>query len=95
MGTLLQSEDALSVLAADWRPWMKVKEGTEESQSFYKVHDRNKEVHTFPPSLALTCNRNPFATLTISLTLCYRNRLIFKRCALTKQDRTWRSTQKC
>ena len=47
MGTLLQSEDALSVLAADWRPWMKVKEGTEESQSFYKGHDRNKEVHTF------------------------------------------------
>ncbi len=72
MGSLLQSEDALSVLAADWRPWRKVKEGTEESQSFYKVHDRHKEVHTFTQSLSLMRNLNPVLTLTIILTLSYQ-----------------------
>ena len=89
MGTLLQSEDALSVLAADWRPWQKVKEGTAESESFYKVHDRNKEVHTFTLTLTLTRNLKPVLTLTI------HDRLIFKGYALTKHDRTWRLTQKC
>ncbi len=62
MGSLLQSEDALSVLAADWRPWSKVKEGTKESQSFYKVHDRHKEVHTSTHSLSLTRILNPVLT---------------------------------
>jgi hypothetical protein len=72
VGTLLQSEDALSVLAADWRPWPKIKEGTEESQSFYTVHDRNKEVHTFTQSLTLTLYLNPVLTLTKVLSLSYQ-----------------------
>ncbi len=72
MGTLLQSEDALSVLAPDWRPWSRVKEGTEESQSFYQVHDRHKEVHTYTHSLSLTRILNPVLTLTIILTLSYQ-----------------------
>jgi hypothetical protein len=48
VGSLLQSEDALSVLDEDWRPWTKVKEDTPESQEFYKVHDRHKQVPNIP-----------------------------------------------
>jgi hypothetical protein len=44
VGSLLQSEEALSVLDDEWRPWPKVKEDTAESQKFYEVHDRNKKV---------------------------------------------------
>jgi hypothetical protein len=44
VGVLLQSEEALTILELDFRPWPKIKEGTEESLEFYKVHDRNKQV---------------------------------------------------
>ena len=44
VGVLLRSEEALSILDLDYRPWPKIKEGTEESINFYKVHDRNKQV---------------------------------------------------
>ncbi len=42
----LQSDEALSILDLDYRPWPKVKEGTEASIDFYRVHDRNKQVQT-------------------------------------------------
>ena len=48
VGSLIMSEDALSILAADYRPWPKVKDGTEISRAFYKVHDRNKQVAPLP-----------------------------------------------
>jgi hypothetical protein len=44
VGTLLQSDDALSVLEPNFRPWPKVKETSEASQAFYQVHDRSKTV---------------------------------------------------
>ncbi len=44
VGVLLQSEEALSILDLDFRSWPEIKEGTEESIEFYKVHDRNKQV---------------------------------------------------
>ena len=54
VGVLLQSDDALSILDLDFRPWPKIKEGTEASNAFYRVHDRNKLVTTltfrFPQS---------------------------------------------
>ena len=49
MGSLLQSDDALSVLDEEWRPWLKVKEDTAESIKFYEVHDRQKQVPHIPP----------------------------------------------
>ncbi len=44
VGSLIMSEDALSILDVNYRPWPKVKDGTEMSREFYKVHDRDKEV---------------------------------------------------
>jgi hypothetical protein len=44
VGTLLQSDDALSVIQPDFRPWPKVNEASEASRAFYQVHDRNKAV---------------------------------------------------
>jgi hypothetical protein len=52
VGTLLQTDEALSMFQDDYRPWPKVKEETEESRNFYKIHDRDKQVTT----LSLTCN---------------------------------------
>ena len=50
VGTLLQTDAALSVLQDDYRPWPKVKEETKESRNFYKVHDRDKQAA--PPYLS-------------------------------------------
>ena len=46
VGVVLQSDDALSILDLDFRPWPKVKEGTAACTEFYRVHDRNKQVQT-------------------------------------------------
>jgi hypothetical protein len=48
VGVVLQSDEALSILDLDYRPWAKVKEGTEASTKFYSVHDRNKQVQPKP-----------------------------------------------
>jgi hypothetical protein len=48
VGVLLMSDEALSILDDDYRPWPKVKEGTEESRHFYTVHDRDKQVIPLP-----------------------------------------------
>ncbi len=48
VGVLLQSDNALSVLELDYRPWPKLKEGNEASTEFYRIHDRNKMVPTLP-----------------------------------------------
>jgi hypothetical protein len=42
VGTLLQTEDSLTILEEGFRPWLRVKEGTEASWDFYDIHDRNK-----------------------------------------------------
>ena len=52
VGTLLQTAEALYLFQDNYRPWPKVKEETEESRNFYRVHDRDKQVTT----LGLTCN---------------------------------------
>jgi hypothetical protein len=44
VGTLLRSDDALHILEDGYRPWPKVQEGTEASDIFYTIHDRNKPV---------------------------------------------------
>jgi hypothetical protein len=51
VGALLQSDDALSVLDEEWRPWPKLKEDTAESQNFYDIHDRQKQVPPLQPHL--------------------------------------------
>ena len=48
VGVLLQSDDALSILELDYRPWPLVKDGTEASTEFYRIHDRNKKVPIVP-----------------------------------------------
>jgi hypothetical protein len=48
VGVLLQSDDALSILELDYRPWPKIKEDTQASIEFYRIHDRNKMVQTLP-----------------------------------------------
>ncbi len=42
VGTLLMSEDSLNILQDGFRPWPRVKEGSEVSWDFYDIHDRNK-----------------------------------------------------
>jgi hypothetical protein len=42
VGSLIQTEESLSILDEDFRPWPRVKEGTETSWDFYDIHDRNK-----------------------------------------------------
>jgi hypothetical protein len=54
VGTLLQTDEALSVLQADYQPWPKVKEETEESRNFYNVHDREKQATPQYPTLTIT-----------------------------------------
>ena len=49
VGVVLQSDDALTILDLEYRPWPKMNEGTEASTEFYRVHDRNKQV---PPLLS-------------------------------------------
>jgi hypothetical protein len=48
VGVLLMSDEALSILDEDYRPWPIVKEGTEESRHFYTVHERDKQVILSP-----------------------------------------------
>jgi hypothetical protein len=62
VGTLLRSDDALHILEDGYRPWPKVQEGTEASDKFYTIHDRNKPVRycCCPyPSPNCTGNTNP------------------------------------
>ncbi len=42
IGTLLTSEDCLTIFDEGFRPWPKVKHGTEESWDFYGIHEREK-----------------------------------------------------
>ncbi len=42
VGTLLTSEDSLTILDEGYRPWPKIKDGTEKSWDFYDIHERNK-----------------------------------------------------
>ncbi len=63
MGSLLQSDDALSVLDEKWRPWQKLKEDTAESQKFYEVHDRHKQVPPIQPN-PYSSYKSPCSSLT-------------------------------
>jgi hypothetical protein len=42
VGALLQTDDWSTIMEEGFRPWPRVKEGTEESWDFYDIHDRNK-----------------------------------------------------
>jgi hypothetical protein len=42
VGSLIQTEESLSILDEGFRPWCRVKEGTETSWDFYDIHDLNK-----------------------------------------------------
>jgi hypothetical protein len=43
VGSLLQTEDSLTVMEDAFRPWPRVRaEATEASWDFYDIHDRNK-----------------------------------------------------
>jgi hypothetical protein len=39
---MLQTDDWPTIMDEGFRPWPRVKEGTEESWDFYDIHDRNK-----------------------------------------------------
>jgi hypothetical protein len=45
VAVLLQSDEALSILEDDYRPWPKVREGEAASQRFYHKLERNKEAN--------------------------------------------------
>jgi hypothetical protein len=65
VGVDLQSDDALTILDLEYRPWPKMNEGTEASTEFYRVHDRNKQVprslspNTFVQALPYPTNLPP------------------------------------
>jgi hypothetical protein len=63
VGSLLQSDDALSVLDEEWRPWLKVKEDTAESIKFYEVHDRQKQVPPIHTHLS-SSDKSPCCSIT-------------------------------
>ena len=42
VGVLLKGEDPLDILEDGWRPWPRVREGSEYSWDFYDIHDRAK-----------------------------------------------------
>jgi hypothetical protein len=42
VGALLQTEESITIMEERFRPWPRVKEGTEASWDFYDIHDRNK-----------------------------------------------------
>jgi hypothetical protein len=44
VGSLLQTNESLSILDEGFRPWPRVKEVTEASWDFYDIRDRNKAV---------------------------------------------------
>ena len=65
VGSLLQCEESLTIYQDGWRPWARVKGGTEESRKFYAVHDRNKD-----RDMAILCKfkvRSDFAEYTVIL----------------------------
>ncbi len=82
VGVLLQSEDSLSCLDLDYRPWPKIKEDTDESKEFYRIHDRNKQVQPL----------TYYATLTLNLrhqsSLIPNYRLIWQHLGRMRQGRT-------
>ena len=41
VATLLTSEDCLTIFDEGFRPWPKMKHGTEESWDFYDIHERD------------------------------------------------------
>ena len=43
VGSLLECEESLTIYEDGWRPWARVKGGTEASMKFYAVHDRHKQ----------------------------------------------------
>jgi hypothetical protein len=45
VAVLLQTEDALSILDDDYRPWPKVRAGEASSQRFYQTLEKNKEAN--------------------------------------------------
>jgi len=63
VGVLLQSEDSLSCLDLDYRPWPKIKEDTDESKEFYRIHDRNKQAQSLTYYSTLTLNLSPLSSL--------------------------------
>ena len=65
MGSLLQTEESLSILDEGFRPWPRVKEGTEASWDFYDIHDRNKAADLV--TLQKYKNREDLETYTVVL----------------------------
>ena len=57
VATLLTSEDCLSIFDEGFRPWPKIKHGSEKSWDFYDIHERHKarDLGGMPtPNLTLT-----------------------------------------
>jgi hypothetical protein len=65
VGSLLQTEESLSILDEGFRPWPRVKEGTEASWDFYDIHDRNKAADLV--TLKKYTNREDLETYTVVL----------------------------
>jgi hypothetical protein len=65
VGTLLMSEDSVDILQDGFRPWPRVKEGSEASWDFYDIHDRNKAMDLMP--LRKYQDREDIVTYTVIL----------------------------
>jgi hypothetical protein len=82
VGVLLQSEDSLSCVDLDYRPWPKIKADTDESKEFYRIHDRNKQAQSLIYNSTLTLNLSPL------LSLIPNYRLIWRHLGRMRQGRT-------
>ena len=94
VGVLLRSEEALSILDLDYRPWPKIKEGTEESINFYKVHDRNKQV--LPQRLPSSLPVPYMLVFLLTIFVPYPSlRKILRHLEATSHDRTLQPKLPC
>jgi hypothetical protein len=65
VGSLLQTDESLSILDEGFRPWPRVKEGTEASWYIYDIHDRHKAADLM--TLKKYKDREDIATYTVVL----------------------------
>ena len=89
VGVLLQSENSLSLLDLDYRPWPKIKADTNESKEFYRIHDRNKQ------AISLTLCRILPLNLSLTATLIPNCRPIWQHFGPMRQGRTLALTGVC
>jgi hypothetical protein len=66
---ILTSEDGLTILDEGYRPWPKIKHGSEESWDFYDIHERQKAADLGgleAPTLTSTSTVSPYPLFNFS-----------------------------